>query len=160
MLRLKLQIFGQLMRRADSFWKRPWCWEGLRAREGGDRGWDGWMASLTWWTWVWANSGSWWWTGRPGVLQFMGSQRARHNWATELNWTETFSVCFKLVYILQFLSGEFCLCPLVSFLILLFKLYIFSLIFKVLLITEEGWVGLSQDNHRFDYFSLYFCWII
>ena len=49
-------------------------------------GWDSWMASPTWWTWVWASSGSWWWTGRPGVLQFMGSQRVGHDWATELNW--------------------------------------------------------------------------
>ena len=55
--------------------------------EGDDRGWDGWMASPTWWTWVWVNSGSWWWTGRPGVLQFMGSQRVRHDWVTELNWS-------------------------------------------------------------------------
>ena len=54
--------------------------------EGDDRGWDGWMASLTWWTWVWVNSRSWWWTGRPGVLRFMGSQRVRHDWVTELNW--------------------------------------------------------------------------
>ena len=55
-------------------WKRPWCWEGLGAGgEGDDRGWDGWMASPTQWTWVWLNSGSWWWTGRPGVLQSMGS---------------------------------------------------------------------------------------
>ena len=54
--------------------------------EGDDRGWDGWMASLIRWTWVWVNSGSWWWTGRPGMLQNMGSQRVRHNWATELNW--------------------------------------------------------------------------
>ena len=70
-------------------WKRRWCWERLRARgEGDDRGWDGWMASPTRWTWVWASSGSWWWTGRPGVLWFMGSQRVGHNWATELNWTE------------------------------------------------------------------------
>jgi len=69
--------------------KIPWCWEGLRAGgEGDDRGWDGWMASPTRWTWVWVNSGSWWGTGRPGVLWFMGSQRVRHNWATELNWTE------------------------------------------------------------------------
>ena len=67
-------------------WKRLWCWEGLGAGgEGDDRGWDGWMASLTWCTWVWVNSGSWWWTGRPGVLWFMVSQRVRHNWATELN---------------------------------------------------------------------------
>ena len=68
-------------------WKRPWCWEGLGAGgEGDDRGWqDGWMASLTRWTWVWVNSESWWWTGRSGVLWFMGSQRVGHNWATELN---------------------------------------------------------------------------
>ena len=67
-------------------WKRPWCWERLGA--GGDRGWAGWMASLARWTWVWVNSRSWWWTGRPGVLRFMGSQRVRHDWATELNWTK------------------------------------------------------------------------
>ena len=68
--------------------KRPWCWEGLNAGgEGDDRGWDGWVASPTRWTWVWVNSESWWWTVRPGVLQFMGSQRFRHHWVTELNWT-------------------------------------------------------------------------
>ena len=66
-------------------WKRPCCWEGLGAGgEGDDRGWDGWMASPTRWTWVWVNSGSWWWTRRPGVLRFMGSKRAGHDWATEL----------------------------------------------------------------------------
>ena len=65
--------------------KRPWCWEKLKAGEGDDREWDGWMASPTQWTWVWVNFGSWWWTGRPGVLQFMGSQRVGHDWATELN---------------------------------------------------------------------------
>ena len=70
-------------------WKRLWCWEGLGAGgEGDDRGWDGWMASLTQRTWVWVNSGSWCWTGRPGVLRFMGSQRVGHDWATELNWTD------------------------------------------------------------------------
>ena len=68
-------------------WKRPWCWEGLGAGgEGDDRGWDGWMVSLTQWTWVWVNSGIWLWTGRPGVLQFMAMQRVRYNWATELKW--------------------------------------------------------------------------
>jgi len=83
MLKLKLQYFGHLM----THWKRPWCWEGLGARgEGDDRGWDGWMAPPTRWTWVWVNSGSWWWTGRPGVLWFMGSQRVGHDWVTELNW--------------------------------------------------------------------------
>ena len=70
-----------------TLWKRPWCWERLRAGgEGGNRGWDGWMASLTQWTWVWVDSGSWWWTGRPGMLRFMESQRVGHDWATELNW--------------------------------------------------------------------------
>ena len=74
----------------SSHWKRLWCWEGLgTGGEGDDRGWDGWMASLTPWTWVWMNSGSWWWTGRPGVLWFMGSQRVRHDWATELNRSQT-----------------------------------------------------------------------
>ena len=66
-------------------WKRPWCWQ--RFKVGGerdDRGWDGWMASLTWWTQVWVNSRNWWWTGRPGVLQSMGLQRVGHDWATEL----------------------------------------------------------------------------
>ena len=68
-------------------WKRPWCWKRLKAGgEGDDRGWDGWMASLTQWTWVWVNSSSWWWTGRPGMLQSMGSQRVRLNRANELNW--------------------------------------------------------------------------
>ena len=68
-------------------WKRPWCWEGLGAGgEGDDRGWDGWMASPTPWTWVWMECGNWWWTGRPGGVWFMGSQRVRPDWATELNW--------------------------------------------------------------------------
>ena len=72
--------------------KRPWCWERLKAGgEGDDRGWDGWMASPTQWTWVWVNSGSWWWTGRPGMLQSMGSQRVGQDRATELNWTELYS---------------------------------------------------------------------
>ena len=71
-------------------WKVLWCWEGLGAGgKGDDRGWDGWMASRTRWTRVWVNSGSWWWTGRPSVLRFMGSQRVRQDWATELNWTGT-----------------------------------------------------------------------
>ena len=68
-------------------WKRPWCWERLKAGEGDNRGWDGWMASPKWWTWVWASSGSWWWTRKPGMLQSTGSQRVGHNWTTELtNW--------------------------------------------------------------------------
>ena len=68
-------------------WKRLWWWEGLGVGgEGDDRGWDGWMASLTRWTWVWVNPGSWWWTGRPGVLRFMGLQRVGHDWVTDLIW--------------------------------------------------------------------------
>ena len=85
MLKLKLQCFGHLMERTDSL-ERPWCWERLKVEgEADDREWDGWIASLTWWTWVWASSGNWWWTGKPGMLQSMGSQRVRHGWATELN---------------------------------------------------------------------------
>ena len=66
-------------------WKSPWCWARLKA-EGDDRGRDGWMTSLTQWTWVWASSRSWWRTGKPGVLQSVGSQRVGHDWATKLNW--------------------------------------------------------------------------
>ena len=73
---------------------RHWCWKRLKAGgEVDDRGWNGWMASLTWWTWVWVSSGSWWWIGKPGMLQSMGSQKhdmgiQGHDWATEVNWTE------------------------------------------------------------------------
>ena len=88
---------------------KDWCWEGLGARgKGYNRGWDGWMASLTQWMWVWVNSGSWWWTGRPSVLQFMRSQRLGHDWATELN-----SMCGNLNSTLwrewggkEYLTGE------------------------------------------------------
>ena len=76
--------------------KRLWCWEILKAGgEGDNRAWGGWIASLTQWTWVWVNSRSWWWTGRPGMLQSMGSQRVGHNWATELkeaSWGESFLI--------------------------------------------------------------------
>ena len=93
-LKLKLLYFGQLMWRTDS-WKRPWCWERLRAGgDGDDRGWDGWMTSLTRRTWVWLSSGSSWWTNRPGMLWFMGLQRVRHDWATALNWTDICSVIY------------------------------------------------------------------
>ena len=87
MLKLKLQYFGPLMWRTDL--KRPWCWERLKAGgEGHEGGWDGKMASLTQWTWVWANSGSWWWTGKPGVTAIHGVSTSRTwlgDW-TELNW--------------------------------------------------------------------------
>ena len=89
MLKLKLQYFGHLMWRADSFEKTLMLERLKVGGEGDDRGWDGWMASLTQGTWVCINSRSRWWTGRPGVLWSMGSQRVRHDWATELNWTDT-----------------------------------------------------------------------
>ena len=85
MLKLKFQHFGHLMQTANPFLaSRPWCWETLKAEgEEGDRGWNGWMASPTQRTWTWANSGRWWGTGKPGMLQSMGLQRVRHNLATE-----------------------------------------------------------------------------
>ena len=83
---------------------KDWCWEGLGAGgEGDNRGWDGWMVSPTQWTWVWVNSGSWWCIGRPGVVQFMGSQRVVPYWAPEVNWTQLNSlkpcVCFFIVFL-------------------------------------------------------------
>ena len=85
MLKLKLQYFGHLMRRT-AHWKRPWWWERLKAGgEGDDRGWDDWMASPTQWTWVWASSGSRWWTGKPGMLQFHGVAKSPA-WLSD--WTE------------------------------------------------------------------------
>ena len=97
-------------------WKRPWCWESLRAGgEGDDRGWGGWMASPNLWTWLWVSSGSWWRTGKPDVLQSMGSQRVGHVWAIELNWFclnfQVFGV-FLLAFCYRFLfytySVDFC----------------------------------------------------
>ena len=93
MLKLTLQYFGLIGGQTPHVksWLtvKDWCWEGLGAGgEGDDRGWDGWMASLTRWTWVWVNSRSWWWTGMPGVLWFMGLQRVGYDRATEMNWTE------------------------------------------------------------------------
>ena len=76
--------------------KRPRCWERLKVGgEGNDRGWAGWMASPTRWTWAWVNSGSWWWTGRRSMLQPMGSQRVGHDWVAELNWTESKDTNFQ-----------------------------------------------------------------
>ena len=91
MLKLKLQYFGHLMWRADLFEKTLMLGKIEGRREGDNRGWDDWMALPTQWTWVWVNSGSWWCTGRPGVLQSMESQRVRHDWATEPNWAELMS---------------------------------------------------------------------
>ena len=86
--------------------KRPWCWERLKVGEGEDREWDGWVAPLAQWTRVWVNSRSWWWTGRPGVLQSMDSQRVRHDWATELNWTELMVTKRTYFHIHQWAGGR------------------------------------------------------
>ena len=88
MLKLKPHYFGHLMQRAESFAKTLLLGkiEGRRRRGRWEGGWEDWMASPTWWTWVWVGSGSWWWTRRPGILQYMGSQRVRHDWATDLNY--------------------------------------------------------------------------
>ena len=100
MLKLKLQTLATWWEE-PTHWKKPWCWERLKAGgEEGNRGWDGWMASPTQQTWVWASFGSWWWTGRPGVLQCMGLQRVGHDWTTDLSNIYFLSVC-KLKY-------EFC----------------------------------------------------
>ena len=89
MVKLKFQYLATSCEEL-THWKRPWCWETLRAGgEGDDRGWDGWMASATRWTWVWVDSRSWWWAGRPGMLWFMGLQRVGQDWVTELNWSKT-----------------------------------------------------------------------
>ena len=88
MLKLKFHYLATWWKEL-THWKRPWCWERLKGGgEGNDSGWDGWMAPTTQWTWIWVGSGSWWWTGKPCVLQSMGLQRVGCNWATELNWTE------------------------------------------------------------------------
>ena len=100
MLKLKSNTLATWWRELTHL-KRPWCWERLTAGgEGDDRGWYGWTASPTQWTWVWVDSGSWWWTGRSGVLWFMGSQRVGHNWATELNWI------YLLLYDFQVLTSH------------------------------------------------------
>ena len=85
MLKLKLQYFSHLMGRTDSF-EMTLMLERLKAGEWDGRGWDGWMTSPIWWTWVWISSGSWWWAGKLGALQSMGPQRIGHDWGNELNW--------------------------------------------------------------------------
>ena len=88
MLKLKLQYLATWCKELTHL-KRTWCWEWLKGEgEGDDKGWDGWMASPTQWTWVWVSSGNWWWAGKPGVLQSMGLQKVGHDWVSELNWTE------------------------------------------------------------------------
>ena len=95
--------------------KRPWCWERLMVGgEGEDRGWDCWMASPTQWTWVWVNSGSWRWTGRPDVVQSMGLQRVGHDWAIELNW-----IVLEIAWITPNLTMDLCI---VAFRVMCFSL--------------------------------------
>ena len=119
MLKLKLQYFGHLMWR--TVLNRPWCWARLKVGEGDDRGWDGWVASPTQWTWVWVNSRSWWRTGKRGVLQSMVSQRVWHDWATELNWYVILMliiIIYKAYFYLQqviLTSRVFLFCSIKSF---------------------------------------------
>ena len=119
MLKLKLQYFGHLMRRADSLEKTLMLG---RLKAGGERdswGWDGWMASPTQWTWVWVSSWSWWWKGKPGMLQSKGLQRVRHDWD---NWTEILESIFF------FFSPELSLCHPNFFSLSLFVLYVNNII--------------------------------
>ena len=119
---LKLQYFGHLMWRADSFEKILMLGKIKgRRREGNDRGWDGWMASLTQWTWVWVNSGSWWWTGRPGVLQSTGCKEL--DTTEQLNWLLERKSIFlysyeKFYFLLGISSPSFCL---LSYLLLVYR---------------------------------------
>ena len=95
MLKLKLQYLATWCEE-PTHWKRPWCWERLKVGgEGNNRGWDGWKALPTQWTWVWVNSGSWWWTGRPDMLQSMGVTKSQTDWGTELN--SEIKIFFKIL---------------------------------------------------------------
>ena len=96
MLKLKFQYFGHPMRRTDSLEKILMLGKTEAGGKGDDRGRDGWTASLTRWTWVWASSRSWYWTGKPGVLHPMGSQRVRDDWVTDLNWPDLIDMCIFL----------------------------------------------------------------
>ena len=113
MLKLKLQYVGHLMQRVDSLEKTLMLGKMRAGGEGDYRGWDGWMASQTQWTWVWVESRNWCWTGRPGMLQFMGSQRVGHDSASELNWLdhrkkqESFR---KILFLLYWLCQSLWLC--------------------------------------------------
>ena len=114
--------------------------------EGDDRGWDRWMASLTRWTWVWVNSGNWWWTGKPGMLQSMGSQRVGHDWATELNW-------FRVIIDMLRLKSVFFL--LVCFLPHLYLIH-FCFIFSFLWISI--WLKFTPEN--FILLVHLACWVV
>ena len=136
MLKLKLQYFGHLMQRTDWFEKTLILGKTEGGWEGDNRGWDGWMSSLTPWTWVWVSSGSWWWTGKPGVLQSVGSQRVGKDWGTELNWCtyihislvwafkRSYCVVFHKFFLLK--KNSECLLLWVVYTCTLFKRFIFD----------------------------------
>jgi len=133
----------------STHWKRPWCWERLReGGEGGDRGWDGWMASLTQWTWVWASSRRWWWTGKPGMLQSMGWERVGHNWATEQQHIYLFAD--TTVYLLGRLYGASSLLLLLFFRIFLHIVVclLFHMDFRISLHSfREKWLLFYLESH-------------
>ena len=137
MLRLKLQYFGHLMQRTDSLEKTLMM--GM-IKERDDRGWDGWMASLTLWTWVWVSSGSWWWMGKPNVLQSMGLQRVGHDWVTELKWLRLewlhFVIRIVKLYVFYGVSDNW-LKDLSSFIQSLFKSYPFVLNSRSLVLVSS-----------------------
>ena len=131
-------------------WKRPWYWERLRAAgEGDDRGWDGWMASPTQWTWVWIDSRIWWWTGRPGVLQFMVSQRVGQDLATELNWDNFYNITYWKVCHGQWLPAM----PPLSYTLLS---YTGDFVYSGLL-GNDAWRYLEKWVLRASISSNYFC---
>ena len=134
-------------------WKRPWCWEGLGAGgEEDNRGWDGWMASPTRWAWVWVN-GSWWWTGRPGVLRFMGSQRVGCDWATELtDWTEVWVYIMLARTLMSYLISHLILSTILScsITILILKLFKLNHRNKITARAHSLEVTESGSNHTFN----------
>ena len=140
MLKLKLQYFGHLMRRTDSFEKTLMLAKTEAGGEGDDRGWDGWMASPTQWTWVCVNSGCWWWTGRPGVLQSMGLQRAKHDWVTDwTNWTWHIFLSFAFVVYSTTQTYKsitsWCSAPVSPSFITIYHIHVITWIWSVLLVT-------------------------
>ena len=120
--------------------------------EGDDRGWDDWMASLTWWTWVWVNSGSWWWTGRPGMLRFMGSQRVGHGWATELMGLDAMILVFRMLIVNStFLLSSFTFIrrlfsSLLSAIRVVSSAYLKLLIFLPAILTQDGQVMVESSD--------------
>ena len=157
------------MRRADSLEKTLMLGKieaGRRRGEEDDRGWDGWMASLTQWTWVWVHSWSWWWTGRPGVLRFMGSQGVGHDCATEVNWTMTLqsfnllkatTFCIAILLVTQVINlicwGQTKLTVWGDFVLISWKL-------EVKICALEWVAGVAVLNRRTYIFSVRLLWSI